>query len=129
MQILLVGKDRDKFPINASPEDQLLFADDLQEALNFLSHIDIDAIVLHVHPGHVRGLEIVGDQGVGPQAAEAKFKICAGPVAAKGGKLGQVAADRQHGNADDEFRDPETVGHGDGAANGHLGTEPEAREA
>ena len=46
MQILLVGLDREKFPINASPADELLFADDLQEALSFLSHIDINAVVL-----------------------------------------------------------------------------------
>jgi two-component system sensor histidine kinase/response regulator len=46
VQILLVGFDRDNLPINAGPADQLLFADDIQEALNFLSHIDIDAVVL-----------------------------------------------------------------------------------
>ena len=46
MQILLVGLDRDNFPINASPADQLLFADELQEAFNILSHIDVDAVVL-----------------------------------------------------------------------------------
>ena len=46
MQILLVGIDRENLPIGASPADQLLFADDPPEALDFLSHIEIDAIVL-----------------------------------------------------------------------------------
>ena len=41
----------------------------------------------------------------------------------------QVAADRQDGNADDEFGDPETRRDGDGAAKGQLGTEPEPGQA
>ena len=41
----------------------------------------------------------------------------------------QVAADRQDGNADNELGDSEARRHGDGAANGQLGTEPEPGQA
>jgi two-component system sensor histidine kinase/response regulator len=46
VQILLIGVDRDNSPIKASPAEQLLFADDLKEAVDFLSHVDIDAVIL-----------------------------------------------------------------------------------
>jgi len=46
VQILLVGVDRNNSPIEAGRADHLLFADDHREAINFLSHVDIDVIVL-----------------------------------------------------------------------------------
>jgi len=46
VQILLVGVDRNTSLFEAGRADQLLFTDDLQEAVNFLSHIDIDVVVL-----------------------------------------------------------------------------------
>jgi two-component system sensor histidine kinase/response regulator len=46
VQILFVGVDRNTLPVEAGRDDQLLFADDLQEALNFLSHIELDVVVL-----------------------------------------------------------------------------------
>jgi PAS domain S-box-containing protein len=46
VQILLVGVDRKASPVEAGWADQLLFAEDLQEAVNFASHIELDAVVL-----------------------------------------------------------------------------------
>ena len=46
MQILLVGVDRKTSPIESGRSDQLFFADDLREAVDFLSHIELDAVVL-----------------------------------------------------------------------------------
>ena len=46
MQILLVGVDRSSSLIEAGWADQLLFADDVKEAADFLSHIDLDVVVL-----------------------------------------------------------------------------------
>ncbi len=46
MQILFVGVDRNTLPAEAGWADQQLFADDLREALNFLSHIELDVVVV-----------------------------------------------------------------------------------
>ncbi|UCF96291.1 MAG: response regulator [Spirochaetaceae bacterium] len=46
MQILLVGIDRDTAQIQAGEADQFLFAENVQEAVNLLLHIDVDVVVL-----------------------------------------------------------------------------------
>jgi len=46
VQVLLVGVDSNNSPVEAGAEDQLLFADDIEEAVSFLSHVEIDVIVM-----------------------------------------------------------------------------------
>jgi len=46
VQILFVGVDRKAAPVEAGWSEELLFADDLQEALDFLLHIELGAVVL-----------------------------------------------------------------------------------
>jgi two-component system sensor histidine kinase/response regulator len=46
VQILLVGVDRTTRLTEADWADHLLFAEDVQEALDFISHVDIDVLVL-----------------------------------------------------------------------------------
>jgi two-component system sensor histidine kinase/response regulator len=45
VQVLLIGADGNTVPIKGG-EPQFLFADDIEEALGFLSHIDIDVLIL-----------------------------------------------------------------------------------
>ncbi|MBN2551718.1 MAG: response regulator [Spirochaetales bacterium] len=56
MQILLVGVERNSFAIREEGADQLLFAEDIQEANNFLVHVDVDVILLDC--GRVAGHEL-----------------------------------------------------------------------
>jgi PAS domain S-box-containing protein len=46
VQVLLVGVDRAEFKIEEDEGCKLLFAEDTEEALRFILHIDIDAVVL-----------------------------------------------------------------------------------
>jgi len=46
VQILFVGLDRKASLVEAGWSEELLFADDLQEALDFLLHIELGAVVL-----------------------------------------------------------------------------------
>ena len=57
MQILLVGVDRNTFPIESGGAGQPLYADDLQEALDFLSHIETDIVILDCSRGSDQELE------------------------------------------------------------------------